>query len=51
MAFLSTAFGVAIARGPIGTNFERLVPTLGALGVAFGAWYMLGALGVVAYPL
>jgi hypothetical protein len=51
MAFLSTAFGVAIARGPIGRNFERLVPTLGALGVAFGAWYMLGALGVVAYPL
>ena len=51
MAFLSTAFGVAIARGPVGRNFERLVPALGALGVAFGAWYMLGALGVVAYPL
>ena len=50
MALLSTAFGVAIARGPIGRNFERLVPALGALGVAFGAWYMLGALGVVAYP-
>ena len=51
MAFLSTAFGVAIARGPVGRNFERMVPALGALGVAFGAWYMLGALGVVAYPL
>jgi ABC-type nickel/cobalt efflux system permease component RcnA len=51
MALLSTAFGVAIARGPIGRNFERLVPALGALGVAFGAWYMLGAVGIVTYPL
>jgi ABC-type nickel/cobalt efflux system permease component RcnA len=51
MALLSTAFGVAIAGGPIGRNFERLVPALGVLGVAFGAWYMLGALGVVMYPL
>ena len=51
MALLSTAFGTAIARGPIGRNFERMVPALGALGLAFGAWYMLGALGVVAYPL
>ncbi len=51
MALLSTAFGLAIASGPIGRNFERLVPALGALGVAFGAWYMLGALGIVTYPL
>jgi ABC-type nickel/cobalt efflux system permease component RcnA len=51
MALLSTAFGLAIARGPIGRNFGRLVPALGALGIAFGAWYMLGALGVVTYPL
>jgi ABC-type nickel/cobalt efflux system permease component RcnA len=51
MVLLSTAFGLAIARGPIGRNFERLVPALGALGVAFGAWYMLGALGIVTYPL
>jgi high-affinity nickel permease len=51
MALLSTAFGFAIASGPIGRNFERLTPALGALSLAFGAWYMLGALGVVAYPL
>ncbi len=51
MALLSTAFGLAIASGPIGRNFERLVPALGALGVAFGVWYMLGALGIVTYPL
>jgi cytochrome c biogenesis protein CcdA len=51
MTLLSTAFGLAIARGPIGRNFERLTPALGALSLAFGTWYMLGAIGVVAYPL
>ena len=50
MALLSTALGLAIAGGPIGRNFERVVPVLGVLGVAFGAWYTAGALGIVAYP-
>lgn len=51
MALLSTVFGLAIAGGPIGRNFERVAPVLGVLGVAFGAWYALGALGLVVYPL
>ncbi|MDQ3911594.1 MAG: hypothetical protein M3305_07485 [Actinomycetota bacterium] len=50
MALLSTAFGLAIAGGPIGRNFGRVVPVLGVLGVAFGAWYAAGALGILAYP-
>ena len=50
MALLSTAFGLAIAGGPIGRNFERIVPVLGVLGVGFGVWYALGALELVAYP-
>lgn len=50
MALLSTAFGLAIAGGPLGRNFERVAPVLGVLGVAFGAWYALGALGIVMYP-
>lgn len=50
MALLSTAFGLAIAGGPVGRNFGRVAPVLGALGVAFGAWYALGALGMVSYP-
>jgi ABC-type nickel/cobalt efflux system permease component RcnA len=50
MALLSTAFGLAIAGGPIGRNFERVAPVLGVLGVAFGVWYAAGALGIVAYP-
>jgi ABC-type nickel/cobalt efflux system permease component RcnA len=49
MALLSTAFGLAIAGGPIRRNFERVAPILGVLGVAFGVWYALGALGIVAY--
>jgi ABC-type nickel/cobalt efflux system permease component RcnA len=51
MALLSTAFGLAIAGGPIGRHFERVAPVLGVLGMAFGAWYALGALGFVMYPL
>ena len=50
MALLSTAFGLAIAGGPVGRNFERVAPVLGLASMVFGAWYALGALGLVAYP-
>jgi ABC-type nickel/cobalt efflux system permease component RcnA len=50
MALLSTAFGLAIAGGPVARNFGRLAPALGVLSMAFGGWYALGALGVVVYP-
>jgi len=50
MALLSTAFGLAIAGGPLARNFERVAPVLGVLSMAFGVWYALGALGVVVYP-
>lgn len=50
MALLSTAFGLAIAGGPIGRHFERVAPVLGVLSMAFGAWYALGALELVTYP-
>jgi ABC-type nickel/cobalt efflux system permease component RcnA len=50
MALLSTAFGFAIAGGPIGKNFERVAPVLAVLGVAFGVWYALDALALVTYP-
>ncbi len=50
MAILSTVFGLVIAGGPIGRNFERVAPVLGVLSMAFGAWYALGALGVLVYP-
>jgi cytochrome c biogenesis protein CcdA len=50
MALLSTAFGLAIATGPVRRNFERVAPVLGVLAAAFGVWYAAGALGIVAYP-
>ncbi len=50
MALLSTAFGLVIAGGPIARNFERVAPVLGVMSMAFGAWYALGALGLVVYP-
>jgi cytochrome c biogenesis protein CcdA len=48
MTLLSTAFGLAIGGAPIKRNLERVVPILGVLGMAFGAWYALGALGIAA---
>jgi ABC-type nickel/cobalt efflux system permease component RcnA len=50
MALLSTTFGLAISGSPIARNFGRVAPVLGVMGVAFGAWYALGALEVVSYP-
>lgn len=50
MALLSTVFGFVIAGGPIARNFERVAPVLGIVSMAFGAWYALGALEIVAYP-
>jgi hypothetical protein len=41
MALVSTAFGLALARG---TLTRHLVPAMGAASLAFGAWYALGAL-------
>jgi ABC-type nickel/cobalt efflux system permease component RcnA len=50
MALLSIAFGLAIAGGPIGRNVGRVAPVLGVSGMAFGAWYAFGALGLAGYP-
>ena len=50
MALLSAAFGLAIAGGSLGRNFKRITPVLGCLSMAFGVWYMLGALGLGVHP-
>jgi cytochrome c biogenesis protein CcdA len=44
MAFVSFAFGHALARGPAEGRLRGLVPVLGTCGLLFGAWYGLGAL-------
>lgn len=50
MSLLSTAFGLVIAGGPVARRFERVAPLLGVAGMAFGAWYALGAMGLITYP-
>lgn len=51
MAMLSYGFGYAMTRGPVGRRSLAIAPVLGALSLAFGAWYALGALEAVPYPL
>jgi hypothetical protein len=45
MALLSTGFGAGLTRLPL----VRLAPALGALSLAFGVWYSLGALSLAPY--
>jgi hypothetical protein len=51
MALASTAFGLALSRGTALQGQLAVAPALGALGLAFGLWYSLGALGAVPYLL
>ncbi|HEX5469686.1 MAG TPA: sulfite exporter TauE/SafE family protein [Gaiellaceae bacterium] len=44
MTVLSLAFGYALARENVRGRLPRLAPLLGALSLAFGAWYTIGAL-------
>jgi len=49
MALLSTGFGYVLGRPPMQRAFARVVPAFGAFSLAFGLWYVLGALTVVPY--
>jgi ABC-type nickel/cobalt efflux system permease component RcnA len=51
MTGLSIGFGYALTRGPVFRRVLALTPALGMTTLAFGAWYALGALSVVSYPL
>lgn len=51
MALLSSAFGYAITRGPMRRRMLALAPSMGAVALAFGCWYTLGAVGAVPYVL
>jgi ABC-type nickel/cobalt efflux system permease component RcnA len=44
MAALSSGFGRALGRAAVARRVERLVPALGTLSLAFGAWYAAVAL-------
>jgi high-affinity nickel permease len=49
MAIASTTFGWTLTRGPVLARFVSVAPALGALSLAFGLWYSLGALNAVPY--
>jgi ABC-type nickel/cobalt efflux system permease component RcnA len=49
MAIASTGFGYALSRGPVLRRFVAAAPAFGALSLAFGTWYALGALQAVPY--
>jgi high-affinity nickel permease len=48
MALLSTGLGLTLATGPAKRSFNTLAPVLGSASLAFGVWYVLGALHVAA---
>src|ERR671935_2418470 len=49
MALLSTGFGRALGSAPVRASFDRIAPALALASLAFGAWYVLGALAVAPY--
>ena len=49
MALLSTGFGLTLGAARVRRSFGRIAPALGMASLAFGAWYALGAQGIVPY--
>jgi cytochrome c biogenesis protein CcdA len=49
MAIASTGFGYTLSRDGVAVRFTAVAPALGALSLAFGAWYALGAVNAVPY--
>ncbi len=49
MALLSTGFGLTLSTGRARRSFHRIAPALGAVSLAFGVWYALGALTLAPY--
>lgn len=51
MTMLSSFAGWALTRGAVVQRTLALAPVMGVLSLLFGAWYLLGAAGALAYPL
>jgi hypothetical protein len=49
MTVLTTGLGAALARRPVQRSHTRVIPVLGVVSLAFGAWYALGALELAPY--
>ena len=44
MAFVSAAFGYALARPAVANRVGSVIPLLGVVSLVFGAWYALSAI-------
>jgi hypothetical protein len=51
MSLCTGMFGLALASGPVRAALPRLTPVLGAGALAFGIWYLAGALALAPAPL
>ncbi|MEX0817694.1 MAG: hypothetical protein WD027_09615 [Gaiellales bacterium] len=51
MTLLSSGFGLALQHGPLPRRLHAFAPVLGVASLAFGAWYGLGGLEVLPYPI
>jgi high-affinity nickel permease len=51
MTLMSTAMGMAFGRAAARRWFGVTAPALGVLSLAFGVWYVLGALSIAPYGL
>jgi High-affinity nickel-transport protein len=49
MSLASTSFGWVLSRGSVQRSYLSVAPALGALSLAFGVWYALGAVQAVPY--
>ncbi len=49
MALLSTGLGLTLTSAPVRRSFNTLAPLLGSASLAFGVWYVLGALHATPY--
>jgi high-affinity nickel permease len=49
MSLASTSFGWVMSRGTVQRSYLSVAPALGALSLAFGVWYALGAVQAVPY--
>jgi high-affinity nickel permease len=49
MGLLSSGLGLTLSSAPVQRSFQRLAPALGAVSLAFGLWYALGAQGLLPY--
>jgi len=50
MTIVTTGFGAVLSVRSVAGSLAAAAPVPGALSLAFGVWYALGALAAVPYP-